>query len=96
MLYPLLILHWYYIAVLTGARPTPSESLNTLDSPWEQCCWGALNTKMLIFPFPAFPVKRAREDHEALGSSIEPQKKRQKDERKTGPDGSSPSASSHR
>ncbi|KAM9336005.1 kinesin-like protein KIF22 [Symphorus nematophorus] len=41
------------------------------------------------------PVKRAREDHEAGGSGTEPQKKRQKEERKTEQDGSSPSAQFH-
>ncbi|XP_042364267.1 kinesin-like protein KIF22 [Plectropomus leopardus] len=41
------------------------------------------------------PVKRAREDHEAGGSGTEPQKKRQKDERKAEQDGSSPSAHYH-
>ncbi|XP_044033428.1 kinesin-like protein KIF22 [Siniperca chuatsi] len=41
---------------------------------------------------PVLPVKRSREDHEARGSGTEPQKKRQKDERKTEQDGSSPSA----
>ncbi|XP_035525597.1 kinesin-like protein KIF22 [Morone saxatilis] len=41
---------------------------------------------------PVLPVKRAREDHEARGSGTEPQKKRQKDERKSEQDGSSPSA----
>lgn len=44
---------------------------------------------------PVLPVKRAREDHEAGGSGNEPQKKRQKDERKTEQDGSSPSAHFH-
>lgn len=44
---------------------------------------------------PVLPVKRSREDNEAHGSGIEPQRKRQKDERKTEPDGSSPSPSSH-
>lgn len=41
---------------------------------------------------PALPVKRAREDHEAGGSGTEPQKKRQKDERKSEQEGSSPSS----
>ncbi|XP_070847279.1 kinesin-like protein KIF22 [Chaetodon trifascialis] len=44
---------------------------------------------------PVLPVKRAREDHEARGSGTEPQKKRQKDERKTEQDGSSPSTHFH-
>ncbi|KAM3592010.1 uncharacterized protein V6R79_011336 [Siganus canaliculatus] len=44
---------------------------------------------------PVLPVKRPREDHEARGSGTEPQKKRQKDERRAEQDGSSPSASSH-
>lgn len=41
---------------------------------------------------PVLPVKRAREDHEAGGSGTEPQKKRQKDERKSEQEGSSPSS----
>nr|XP_046232807.1 kinesin-like protein KIF22 [Scatophagus argus] len=41
---------------------------------------------------PVLPVKRAREDHEAQGSGTEPQKKKQKEERKSEQDGSSPSA----
>lgn len=44
---------------------------------------------------PVLPVKRAREDHEAGGSGTEPQKKRQKEERKTEQDSSSPSAHFH-
>ncbi|XP_076615343.1 kinesin-like protein KIF22 [Chaetodon auriga] len=44
---------------------------------------------------PVLPVKRAREDHEARGSGTEPQKKRQKDERKTEQDSSSPSTHFH-
>ncbi|XP_074518937.1 kinesin-like protein KIF22 [Halichoeres trimaculatus] len=44
---------------------------------------------------PVLPVKRAREDHKARGSGIEPHKKRQKEERKTEQDGSSPSAHIH-
>ncbi|KAI3365687.1 hypothetical protein L3Q82_010770 [Scortum barcoo] len=44
---------------------------------------------------PVLPVKRAREDHEARGSGTEPQKKRQKEERKCEQDGSSPSAHFH-
>ncbi|KAG7227843.1 hypothetical protein INR49_013637 [Caranx melampygus] len=41
---------------------------------------------------PVLPVKRAREDHDAGGSGTEPHKKRQKDEKKTEQDASSPSA----
>lgn len=41
-------------------------------------------------------MKRAREDHEAGGSGTEPHKKRQKEEKKTEQDGSSPSAHFHR
>ncbi|KAM6898800.1 kinesin-like protein KIF22 isoform 1-T2 [Lycodopsis pacificus] len=41
---------------------------------------------------PVLPMKRAREDHGAGGSGTEPQKKKQKDERKTEQDGSSPSS----
>uniref|UniRef100_UPI0037E7D403 kinesin-like protein KIF22 n=1 Tax=Semicossyphus pulcher TaxID=241346 RepID=UPI0037E7D403 len=44
---------------------------------------------------PVLPVKRAREDQEARGSGTEPHKKRQKEERKTAQDGSSPSAHAH-
>ncbi|XP_041819137.1 kinesin-like protein KIF22 isoform X2 [Chelmon rostratus] len=44
---------------------------------------------------PVLPVKRPREDHEARGSGTEPQKKRQKDEKKTEQDGSSPSTHFH-
>ncbi|KAK9530438.1 hypothetical protein VZT92_011938 [Zoarces viviparus] len=45
---------------------------------------------------PVLPMKRAREDHEAGGSGTEPQKKKkQKDERKTEQDGSSPSSPFH-
>ncbi|XP_071318104.1 kinesin-like protein KIF22 [Trachinotus anak] len=44
---------------------------------------------------PVLPVKRSREDHEAGGSGTEPQKKRQKEEKKTEQDGSSPSAHFH-
>ncbi|KAF0025387.1 hypothetical protein F2P81_022268 [Scophthalmus maximus] len=44
---------------------------------------------------PVLPVKRAREDHEAGRSGTEPQKKKQKDEKKTEQDGSSPSAHYH-
>lgn len=44
---------------------------------------------------PMLPVKRARDDHEAQGSGTEPHKKRQKEERKTEQDGSSPSAHFH-
>ncbi len=64
--------------------------------PHKQCCLSALNTKLLISLLPSSPVKRAREDHEARGSGTEPQKKRQKEERKTEQDGSSPSAHFHR
>lgn len=64
--------------------------------PHKQCCFSALNTKPFISLLPSFPVKRAREDHEAQGSGTEPQKKRQKEERKTEQDGSSPSANIHR
>uniref|UniRef100_G3NXC8 Kinesin-like protein n=1 Tax=Gasterosteus aculeatus aculeatus TaxID=481459 RepID=G3NXC8_GASAC len=42
---------------------------------------------------PAMPVKRARDDHTAGGSGTEPHKKKQKDERKTEQDCSSPSSS---
>ncbi|KAE8284258.1 Kinesin-like protein KIF22 [Larimichthys crocea] len=44
---------------------------------------------------PVLPVKRAREDHQARGSGTEPQKKKQKEERKTEHDGSSPSGHIH-
>ncbi|GAA6214209.1 kinesin-like protein KIF22 [Lates japonicus] len=44
---------------------------------------------------PVLPVKRARDDHEAGGSGTEPQKKRQKEEKKTEHSGSSPSAHFH-
>ncbi|XP_026207580.1 kinesin-like protein KIF22 isoform X2 [Anabas testudineus] len=44
---------------------------------------------------PVLPVKRSREDHEAGGSGTEPHKKRQKEEKKTEQDGSSPSAFFH-
>lgn len=56
-----------------------------------QCCLSALNTKLLISLLPPSPVKRSRENHEACGSGTLPQK-RQKEERKTEQDGSSPSA----
>ncbi|XP_023267068.1 kinesin-like protein KIF22 [Seriola lalandi dorsalis] len=44
---------------------------------------------------PVLPVKRAREDDEARGSGTQPHKKRQKEEKKTEQDGSSPSAHFH-
>ncbi|XP_008300735.1 kinesin-like protein KIF22 [Stegastes partitus] len=44
---------------------------------------------------PVLPVKRAREEHEAGSSGTEPHKKRQKDEKKSQQDGSSPSAHYH-
>lgn len=44
---------------------------------------------------PVLPVKRAKEDHEAGGSGTEPPKKRQKGEKKTERDGSSPSSHIH-
>ncbi|XP_070707550.1 kinesin-like protein KIF22 [Pempheris klunzingeri] len=44
---------------------------------------------------PVLPVKRAREDRDARGSGTEPQRKRQKEERKPEQDGSSPSAHCH-
>ncbi|XP_071395807.1 kinesin-like protein KIF22 [Centroberyx affinis] len=44
---------------------------------------------------PVLQVKRAREDHEAGGSAAEPQKKRQKDEKKTAQEAPSPPALPH-
>lgn len=44
---------------------------------------------------PVLPVKRSREEHEAGGSGTEPHKKKQKDEKKSEHDGSSPSAHYH-
>uniref|UniRef100_A0A087XIH7 Kinesin-like protein n=1 Tax=Poecilia formosa TaxID=48698 RepID=A0A087XIH7_POEFO len=41
------------------------------------------------------PVKRSREEHEAVGSGAEPHKKKQKEEKKSEQDGSSPSAHYH-
>lgn len=64
--------------------------------PVETVWLGRTKTKLWVFSLPAFPVKRSREDNEAHGSGSEPQRKRQKDERKTEPDGSSASPSSHR
>ena len=56
----------------------------------------ALNTKLLISHLPSFPVKRAREDHGAHGSGTERQEKRQRVEKKTEQEGSSPSSNIHR
>ncbi|PWA16680.1 hypothetical protein CCH79_00017500 [Gambusia affinis] len=44
---------------------------------------------------PVLPVKRSREEHEVGGSGAEPHKKKQKDEKKSEQDGSSPSAHYH-
>ncbi|XP_074475283.1 kinesin-like protein KIF22 [Sebastes fasciatus] len=44
---------------------------------------------------PVLPAKRTREGHEVGGSGTEPQKKKQKDERKAEQDASSPSAQCH-
>ncbi|XP_027856652.1 kinesin-like protein KIF22 [Xiphophorus couchianus] len=44
---------------------------------------------------PVLPVKRSREEHEAGGSGAEPHKKKQKDEKKSEQDGSSPSVHYH-
>lgn len=80
---------------MTSSASLPSETLYTQCSSCQQCCLDSLKTKLWGFPLPAFPVKRSREE-EAHGSGSEPQRKRQKDERKTEPDGSSASPSSHR
>lgn len=53
-------------------------------------------TEPLISPLSAFPGKRSREAREALESGTEPQKKRQKEEKKTEQDVSSSSTSIQR
>lgn len=58
--------------------------------PFDQVNAG--NTELLIFCPSAFPVKRSREAHKDPESGTEPQKKRQKDEKKPEDDASSPSS----
>ena len=86
-------------AGLTNAVPFSSGLLYTLaiSPPPEKthCCSIVRNTKLLISLLPSSSVKRGRDEHEAQGSGTQPQKKRQKEERKT-EDGSSPSSHIHR